>query len=119
MTAVWVSRHEDLVSHEVVSLLVCDTSGCPSWLDGARWGTHRGEQGIPAVTLSHRCDGLHLLFMAVWCPCRRPSLCRPVHREVMRSAWLDVTTIVPTTPCHQRNYVNLYSRDNQSRSIPV
>src|SRR3989442_10474327 len=93
--------------------------GVPHGWTGLDGATHRGEQGIPAVTLSHRCDGLHLLFMAVWCPCRRPSLCRPVHREVMRSAWLDVTTIVPTTPCHQRNYVNLYSRDNQSRSIPV
>ena len=38
MTVVWVSRHEDLVSHEVVSPHVCGTYGCPSWLGGARLG---------------------------------------------------------------------------------
>jgi hypothetical protein len=42
MTAVWVSRHEDLVSDEVVSPHVCDTYGCPSWLGGARLGTPIG-----------------------------------------------------------------------------
>jgi len=38
MTVVWVSRHEVLVSHEVVSPHVCGTYGCPSWLGGARLG---------------------------------------------------------------------------------
>ena len=40
----------------------------------------------------------------------QPSMCRPVHCELVRNAWLDLTTIVPATPCHQRNYVEPYSR---------
>jgi hypothetical protein len=71
---------------------------------------HRGQQGTPSVTLPHRRDGLHVLWMAVVCPCRRPSLCCPVHCALMRSEVLDVTTIMPATPCHQRNYVEAYSR---------
>ena len=80
--------------------------------------THRGQQGTPALTLPHRRDGLRVLLMAVWCPCRRPSMCRPVHRPFMRNAWLDLTTIVPATPCHQRNDVETYSRSRQTRSAP-
>ena len=72
--------------------------------------THWRQQGTPAVTLPHRRDGLNVLLRAVWCPFRRPSMCRPVHCEFMRNAWLDLTTIVPATPCHQRNYVEPYSR---------
>ena len=40
----------------------------------------------------------------------RPSLCRHVHRELMRSVLLDLTSIIPATACHQRNYVERYSR---------
>ena len=72
--------------------------------------THRGQQGRPALTLPHMRDGLSVLLMAVLCPFRRPSLCRPVHRQFMRNALLDLTPIVPATPCHQRNYVETYSR---------
>jgi hypothetical protein len=46
MTAVWVSRHEDLVSHEVVSPHVCDTYGYPSLLGGARLGKPNGSAGV-------------------------------------------------------------------------
>src|SRR5262249_628499 len=38
------------------------------------------------------------------------SVCRQVHRELMRSAALDLTPIIPATACHQRNYVERYSR---------
>jgi hypothetical protein len=74
--------------------------------------THRGQQGTPALTLPHRRDGLRVLLMAVWCPFRRPSLCRPVHRPFMRNALLNLLTIVPATPCHHRNDVEAYSRYN-------
>src|SRR6266581_1621381 len=72
--------------------------------------THRGQQETPAVTLPHGRDGLSARWMAVLCPFRRPSMCRPVHCELMRSELLDLTTIVPATPCHLRNYVAPYSR---------
>ena len=48
--------------------------------------------------------------MAVLCTFREPSLCRHAHRELMRNAVLDLTPIIPTTACHQRNYVERYSR---------
>src|SRR2546428_13258441 len=55
-------------------------------------------------------DGLSARRMAVLCTFREPSLCRHVHRELMRNAVLDLTPIIPTTACHQRNYVERYSR---------
>src|SRR5215510_12597281 len=72
--------------------------------------TPRGQPWTPAVTLPHRCDGLRARRMVVLSTLREPSLGRPVPREFLRSAWLDVTPIIPATACHQRNYVERYSR---------
>jgi len=41
---------------------------------------------------------------------RAPSLCRHVHRALMRSVMLDLPPIIAATACHQRNYVERYSR---------
>src|SRR3989442_8855860 len=76
--------------------------------------THRGQQGTPALTLPHMRDGLRVLLMAVLCPCRRPSLCHPVHRQFMRNELLDLTTIIPATACHQRNDVETFRRYSTS-----
>ena len=92
-------------------LLTCATTGLSLsavWcLTGA---TPWGQPGTPAVTLSHGRDGLSARRMAVFCTFRKPSLCRQVHREFMRSALLDLTPIVPAIAYHQRNYVETYSR---------
>src|SRR5262249_12431316 len=40
----------------------------------------------------------------------RALLGRHVHRELLHSAWLDVTPIIPATACQQGNYVERYSR---------
>ena len=48
--------------------------------------------------------------MAVLSTFREPSLGRHVHRELLRSALLDLTPIIPATACHQRNDVERYSR---------
>ena len=53
--------------------------------------------------------------MAVLWTFREPSLCRHVHRELLRSVLLDVTPIIAATACHQRNYVERYSRYNLRR----
>jgi hypothetical protein len=37
-------------------------------------------------------------------------MCLQVHREFMRSALLNLTPILSATACHQRNYVETYSR---------
>ena len=72
--------------------------------------TPRGQPWTPAVTLLHGRDGPSVRRMAVLCPFREPSLCRHVHRELMRSAGLDLLPIISATACHQRNYVERYSR---------
>src|SRR5262245_40655635 len=48
--------------------------------------------------------------MAVLYTFRAPSLGHQVHCELMRSALLDLTPIMPATAYHQRNYVERYSR---------
>src|SRR5712692_3889586 len=50
--------------------------------------------------------------MAVLWMFREPSLCRHVRRELLRNAWLDFAPNIPTTACHQSNYVETYSRFN-------
>ncbi len=92
-------------------LLTCATpslsliAGC-----GLMGATPQGQPWTPALTLPHVRDGLSVLLMAVFCTFRRPSMCRPVHRQFMRNALLDLTTIVPATACHQRHDVETYSR---------
>jgi hypothetical protein len=104
------SHHEEL---EAIGsfLLPCAATGVSllaMWcLSGA---TPRGQPWTPAVTLPQGCDGLSARRMAVLWTFRAPSLGRPVHRELLRNAWLDFTPIIPATACHQRNYVETYSR---------
>ena len=78
--------------------------GC---LSGA---TPRGQPWTPTVTLPHGRDGLSARRMAVLWTFHEPSLGRHVRRELMRNALLDFTPIIPATACHQRNYVEAYSR---------
>ena len=47
------------------------------------------------------------------------ALCRHVYRELMRSAVLNVTPIISATACHQRNYVERYSRSMREILDPV
>src|SRR6266571_8138663 len=72
--------------------------------------TPRGQPWTAAVTLLHRRDRLFARRMAVLSTFREPSLCRHVHRELLRSVLLDMTPIIAATACHQRNYVERYSR---------
>src|SRR6266851_2407300 len=44
------------------------------------------------------------------CTFGAPSICHQVYRELMRNTLLDLTPIILTTACHQRNYVETYSR---------
>ena len=52
--------------------------------------------------------------MAMLCLFHRSSMCRPGHCALMRSELLDLTTIISATACHQSNYVEPYSRYNES-----
>jgi hypothetical protein len=92
-------------------LLSGAATGVPLLAVGCLIGpTPRGQPWTPAVTLPHGCDGLSARRMAVLSTLREASLGHPVRREFLRSAWLDVTPIIPATACHQRNYVARYSR---------
>ena len=72
----------------------------------------------------HGRDGLSAWRMAVlWTFCE-PSLCRRMHRALMRNALLDYTPIIPATAYLQNNYVETYSRyiarmvlDPQARTL--
>ena len=105
-----VSHHEEFEAIRLF-LLPCATtelSLIAMWrLSGA---TSRGQPWTPAVTRPHGRDGLSARRMAVLWTFREPSLCRHVHRELMRKAALNLTLIIPATACHQRNYVERYSR---------
>jgi len=72
--------------------------------------TPRGQPWTPALMLPHGCYGPSVRRMTVLGTFRRPSMYQPVHYKLMRSALLDVTTIVPATPCHHRNYIESYSK---------
>ena len=105
-----VSHHEEFEAIRLF-LLPCATtelSLIAMWrLSGA---TSRGQPWTPAVTRPHGRDGLSARRMAVLWTFREPSLCRHVHRKLLRKAALNLTLIIPTTACHQRNYVERYSR---------
>ena len=62
------------------------------------------------MTLPQGRNGLSARRMAVLYTFREPSLCRHVHRALLRSGLLYLTPIIPATACHQSNYVERYSR---------
>src|SRR4029453_8179050 len=75
-----------------------------------RGATPRGQPWTPTVTLPQGRHGLRAWRMAVLSPFRELSLCRHVHHELWRSVLLDSTPIIAATTCHQRSYVERYSR---------
>src|SRR5207253_10184919 len=81
--------------------------------------TSRGQPWTPAVTRPHGRDGLSARRMAVWWTFREPSLGRHVPHELLRNAVLNVTPIIPATACHQRNYVERYSRFNNEADMVI
>src|SRR5262245_17675690 len=108
-TAVWASHPEERGSDDVVAPPVCDHRVVPP-----RWGclsgaTPRGQPRTPAMILPHGCEGLHVRRMTVLWTFRRPFMGRPVARQLMRNALLDLTTIVPATAYHRRSYAERYS----------
>src|SRR5262245_57499382 len=77
-----------------------------------RWGRFFSRVrywGVPdRERVPDRCNGLNARWMAVLSTFRAPSLCRHVHRELLRSVLLDLTPIISATACHKRNYVERY-----------
>src|SRR2546425_8321706 len=65
---------------------------------------------MPAMMLPHGCEGLRVRRRTVLWTFRRPFMGRPVPRQLLRNALLDLTTIVPATACHRRSYAERYSR---------
>ena len=48
--------------------------------------THRGQQWTPALTLPQVRYGLSVLLLEVFCTRSVPSICRHVHRQLLRNA---------------------------------
>ena len=67
--------------------------------------------------LPHGRGGLSARRMAVLWTFREPSLCGHVPHALMRNAVLNVTLTIPATTCHQRNYVERYSRYKERRPL--
>jgi hypothetical protein len=85
--------------------LSLSTLGC---LLGA---TPRGQPWTSTVPLPPGRSGLIAWRMAVLSTFRAPARCRQGHCELLRSALLNLTPIIPAvTACHQRNDVERYSR---------
>jgi hypothetical protein len=97
----------------VVSSPMCATRLSPIAIGCLISATPRSQPWTSAVTFPHGCNELSAQRMGVLYTCRAPSLCCEGHRELMRSAVLDVTSIIPATTCHQRNYVERDSRCNR------
>jgi hypothetical protein len=97
-------------------LLPCGATGVSLlavWcLSGA---TPRGQPWTSTGTLPPGRNGLSVRRRAVLSTFREPALCRHVHHELLRSAVLDLTPIIPAAACHQRNDVERYSRYRQGR----
>jgi hypothetical protein len=104
------SHHEECGAMESF-LLPCVANGVSLLAVWCLIGvTPGGQPWTSAVTLPHGRNGLSARRMAVLSTFRALSLCRQVHHELMRSAALYLTPIIPATACHQRNYVERYSR---------
>src|SRR5262245_62627411 len=92
-------------------LLPCGATGV---LRRAGWclrgATPRGQPWTSAVSLPPVRHGLGARRMAVLSTFRARALGRHVHRELLRSAVLNLTPIIGTTACYQRNYLERYSR---------
>ena len=108
----WASHHEERCSDRVVAPPVCDHMIVPHrWvvLDGCNPSGSAVDAGRDAAARARRAERV---VEAVLCPFCRPSMGRPVHREFMRNELRNLTTIVSTTACHQRNDVETYSKFN-------
>ena len=86
---------------------------------GLLGATPRGQPWTSAVTLPPGRNGLIAWRMAVLSPLREPSLYRHVHRALLRSVVLDLIPIIAATACHQRNYVETYSRYTCHMKYPL
>jgi hypothetical protein len=99
-------------------LLPCVATGVPLSAIGCLFGaTPRGQPWPSAVPFPPGRNGLSARRMAGLSTFRTLSLCRHVHHKLLRSAVLDVTPKIPATACHQRNYVERYSRFTVSLSV--
>ena len=71
------------------------------------------------MLLLHGGEGLCGRRMTVLWTFRRPFMARPVPRQFLRNALLDVTTIMPAPAYHRRSYAERYSRFRMERIIPT
>src|SRR4030095_855711 len=86
--------------------LSCAATGVSLLAVGGRSGaTPRGQPWTSAVMLPHGCNGLRVRRIAGEWTVSAPAPGRAVHRALMRSGLLDVTSIIPVNACYQRNYV--------------
>jgi mRNA interferase RelE/StbE len=74
--------------------------------------THLGQQWTPALTLPQVRYGLNVLLLEVCCTPGIDSICRQVHRQLLRNELARFYIAVPVSVCHRGSYVETYSRAN-------
>ena len=100
-TAGWASHPEEQGSDDVAAPPLCDHRGVPHrWVvlhrchpSGSTADPRPGAAASWPASAGAADDGV------VDVP--QPFIGRPVPRQLLRNAWLDVTTIMPTTACHR------------------
>jgi hypothetical protein len=92
-------------------LLPCATVEV-SLIAGWCWigATPRGEPQMPAMMLPYGGRGSACAADDGVVDVPQPFMGRPVARQLMRNALLDLTTIMPVIACHRRTYAERYSR---------
>src|SRR5712664_2997831 len=98
-----IMRNEGVM---VPLLLPCATTG---WSSIAAWcGSGANPSGSAVATYLHaaaRTRRAVRASRATLCPCGRSSMRCPAHRQFLRTALPDLTTIVPVTAYYRINYV--------------
>ena len=74
--------------------------------------THLGQQWTPALTLPPVRYGLSVLLLEVFCTPGIDSICRQVHRQLLRNELARFYIAVPVSVCHRGSYVETSSRAN-------
>src|SRR5262249_14515187 len=107
-----IPRNEGAMTSSLLPSATLGSSLIAGWcVIGA---TPRGQPLTPAMVLPHGCWGLLGRWMRVWWTFSRACMGGPVPRQLMRNELRDSTSIIPVTACHQRNYVERYSRSKVS-----
>jgi hypothetical protein len=110
MTTVWASRHEDLVSPDGVSPHVCNPMVVPHGAVVLERGNSSGSVGGACRDAAAQAQRAERAVDGGGVSVPQALDVSPRALRIHAQRVLDLTTIVPATPCHHRSYVMPYSK---------